>query len=59
MPTESFNDGAGNILQSVGFILTSGCSVIEQGTHEELEKGGFYADLYASQFSGRNRQEAV
>ena len=25
--------------------------IIEQGTHEELlEKGGFYADLYNSQF---------
>ena len=29
-------------------------SVIEQGTHEELLKqGGFYADLYNSQFTGR------
>ncbi|WP_046227584.1 ABC transporter ATP-binding protein [Paenibacillus dauci] len=28
--------------------------VIEQGTHEELlERGGFYADLYNSQFSGQ------
>ncbi len=28
--------------------------VIEQGTHEELlESGGFYADLYNSQFSGQ------
>ncbi|MNO01895.1 putative ABC transporter ATP-binding protein [compost metagenome] len=27
-------------------------SVIEQGTHEQLlEQGGFYADLYNSQFS--------
>ncbi|WCF11359.1 ABC transporter ATP-binding protein/permease [Paenibacillus thiaminolyticus] len=29
-------------------------SVIEQGTHEELlQQGGFYADLYNSQFTGR------
>jgi len=33
-------------------------SIIEQGTHKELlEKGGFYADLYNSQFSGRTLQE--
>lgn len=30
-------------------------SVIEQGSHEELlRQGGFYADLYQSQFSGRS-----
>ncbi|MCT8975209.1 ABC transporter ATP-binding protein/permease [Clostridium sp. CX1] len=34
--------------------------VIEQGNHEELlNKGGFYADLYNSQFTGGNREEAV
>jgi ATP-binding cassette, subfamily B, multidrug efflux pump len=35
--------------------------VIEQGSHHELlEKGGFYADLYNSQFTGANlEQEAV
>lgn len=33
-------------------------SIIEQGTHEELlAAGGFYADLYNSQFS--SRKEAV
>ncbi|AJY74694.1 ABC transporter ATP-binding protein [Paenibacillus beijingensis] len=35
-------------------------SIIEQGTHEELlTKGGFYADLYQSQFSGRKTQKAI
>ncbi|MEK8129131.1 ABC transporter ATP-binding protein [Paenibacillus filicis] len=35
-------------------------SVIEQGTHDELLKaGGFYADLYESQFSGGARSRAV
>lgn len=35
-------------------VLKDG-DIIEQGTHEELlEKGGFYAELYQSQFSGEN-----
>lgn len=35
-------------------------SVMEQGTHEELlEQGGFYADLYNSQFKSPNVQEAI
>lgn len=34
--------------------------IIEIGNHKELlEKGGFYADLYNSQFSGGNIDEAV
>ncbi len=33
-------------------------SIIEQGTHEELlAKGGFYADLYNSQFAARALEE--
>lgn len=35
-------------------VMNNG-SVIEKGNHRELlEKGGFYADLYNSQFSGRD-----
>ncbi|MGE5509377.1 MAG: ATP-binding cassette domain-containing protein, partial [Chitinophagales bacterium] len=35
-------------------------TIIEQGTHRELlDKGGFYADLYNSQFLGADRAEAV
>ena len=35
-------------------VLKDG-DIIEQGTHEELlEKGGFYAELYQSQFSDKN-----
>jgi ATP-binding cassette subfamily B multidrug efflux pump len=33
-------------------------SIIEHGTHRELlERGGFYADLYNSQFRGANLEE--
>ncbi|MFU1795849.1 ABC transporter ATP-binding protein [Paenibacillus azoreducens] len=39
-------------------VMNNG-SVIEQGTHEELlAEGGFYADLYNSQFTGGVAQEA-
>jgi ATP-binding cassette, subfamily B, multidrug efflux pump len=32
-------------------------SIIEQGTHRELlDKGGFYADLYNSQFTGKSEE---
>ncbi|WP_308860267.1 ABC transporter ATP-binding protein [Paenibacillus radicibacter] len=35
-------------------------SVIEQGNHEELlAKGGFYADLYNSQFAGNSTMQEV
>jgi ATP-binding cassette subfamily B protein len=36
-------------------------TIIEQGNHKELmEKGGFYADLYNSQFTGANLEnEAI
>lgn len=40
-------------------VMKSG-TVIEQGNHEELmEKQGFYADLYNSQFSNKNLGEAM
>ncbi|MFL6561361.1 MAG: ABC transporter ATP-binding protein, partial [Bacillus sp. (in: firmicutes)] len=40
-------------------VMNNG-SVIEKGTHLELlEKGGFYADLYNSQFTGGNPIENV
>jgi len=40
-------------------VMNNG-TVIEQGTHEQLlAAGGFYAELYQSQFSGRASTEAV
>lgn len=41
-------------------VMNNG-SIIEQGSHKELlEKGGFYAELYNSQFAGANlKQKAV
>jgi ATP-binding cassette subfamily B multidrug efflux pump len=39
-------------------VMNNG-SIIEMGTHQELlAKGGFYADLYNSQFLGRDTTEA-
>ncbi len=41
-------------------LVMNGGSVIEQGTHEQLlAAGGFYAELYQSQFTGRVSTEAV
>lgn len=40
-------------------VMNNG-SIIEQGNHQELlEKGGFYADLYNSQFTGANLDSEV
>lgn len=40
-------------------VMNNG-SIIEQGNHKELlEKGGFYADLYNSQFTSNTSNEAV
>lgn len=40
-------------------VMNNG-KVIEQGNHKELlDKGGFYADLYNSQFTGGNQNEAI
>lgn len=38
-------------------VMNSG-SIIEQGSHKELlDKGGFYADLYNSQFTGAGQEK--
>lgn len=38
-------------------VMNNG-KIIEQGNHNELlDKGGFYADLYNSQFTGKNLEE--
>lgn len=40
-------------------VMNNG-KIIEQGDHNELlDKGGFYADLYNSQFTGKNLEEEV
>jgi len=49
-------------IRDAGLILVMNHgSIVEKGTHEELlAKGGFYAELYNSQFAGRTlQQEAV
>ncbi len=47
-------------IRDAGLILVMNKgSIIEQGTHKELlAKGGFYADLYNSQFAGANLEDA-
>ena len=46
-------------IRDAGLILVMNHgTIVEKGTHEELlAKGGFYADLYNSQFAGRTLQE--
>ena len=40
-------------------VMNNG-SIIEQGTHQELlAAGGFYADLYNSQFTGANLDDTA
>lgn len=40
-------------------VMNNG-SIIEKGTHTELlSKGGFYSDLYNSQFAGKTAEQAV
>jgi ATP-binding cassette subfamily B protein len=47
-------------IRDAGLILVMNKgSIIEQGTHQELlARGGFYADLYNSQFAGANLEDA-
>ena len=47
-------------IRDAGLILVMNKgSIIEQGTHNELlARGGFYADLYNSQFAGANLENA-
>jgi ATP-binding cassette subfamily B protein len=48
-------------IRDAGMILVMNKGrIIEQGTHKELlAKGGFYADLYNSQFTGAYRDEGA
>ena len=44
--------GAGVSVTPVAFLVVKDGNVIEQGNHDQLlQKGGFYASLYNSQFS--------
>ena len=45
------------VMQRLILVMNKG-SIIEMGNHKELlEKGGFYADLYNSQFTGANLED--